>query len=57
MDDRREGESERIELSNFGIMQNRKTGHLEILMKKRAQFADEPLFKGEVWHYDITLPE
>ncbi len=57
IDDRREGESERIELSNFCLYQNRETGHFEILMTKRGQFADEPLFKGEVWHYEISVTE
>ena len=57
IDDRREGESERIELSNFCLFQNRETGYFEIYMTKRGQFADEPLFKGEVWHYEITVSD
>ena len=57
IDDRREGESERIELSNFNLFQNRENGNFEIFMTKRGQFADEPLFKGEVWHYEISVTE
>jgi len=57
IDTRREGEGERMELSNFSMMQNRVTGNLEIFLTKRNQFPGGGLHKAEPWHYEIVLPE
>ncbi len=57
IDTRREGESDRVQLSNFYYFQNRENGHLEMFLTKFSQFPGEPWQRGEVWHYDITLPE
>ncbi len=54
IDDRREGEGEKVQLSNFDLMQNRETGHLEVFLTKSGQFPGKP-WKAEAWHYEITL--
>ena len=58
IDDRREGESKWIQLSNFDIIQNRETGNFEITLSKCGQFSPTPVenpFEAEVWRYIIEL--
>ncbi len=57
IDTRREGESEKLHLSNFTMMQDRETGHLHVRLTKLNQFDDRSAFEAEPWLYDITLPE
>ncbi len=53
----REGESERVQLSNFGTMQNRETGRLEVYLSKIGQFDGQSHWNAEPWRYQIILPE
>ena len=57
IDTRREGESDKVQLSNFGILQDRETGVLEIRLTKFGQKEGEPQYNAESWVYKITLPE
>ncbi len=57
IDTRREGETDKVQLSNFNILQDRETGHLEIRLSKIGQFPGPLKFKSESWHYEITLPD
>ncbi len=54
IDTRREGEGEKVQLSNFDMFQNRETGHLELFLTKSDQFPGER-WKAEPWHYEIIL--
>jgi len=57
IDTKRDGESDRVQLSNFGLLQDRETGKLEIRLAKLCQFNGQPGFKSESWLYKITLPD
>jgi len=57
IDTKREGESDRVQLSNFGLLQDRETGKLELRLTKYGQFDGQPTFQSESWMYEITLPE
>ncbi len=57
IDTRREGEGEKVQLSNFGILQDRETGRLEIRLTKYGQYPDRSGRECEPWVYYITLPE
>jgi len=50
----REGDSPKVQLSNFNFLQNRETGHIELYLSKYDQF-EGTSYKGEAWHYDIAL--
>lgn len=52
---RREGESEGVQLSNFGIIQNRETGDIEIYLTKYDQFPNRHTRDCEVWKYTISV--
>ncbi|MEA4824211.1 MAG: sialidase family protein [Clostridiaceae bacterium] len=59
IDTRREGESDRVQLSNFSFLEDRETGAFEVMLAKYDQFSESrgnPYF-GETWHYTITLDE
>ena len=55
IDTRREGETERIQLSNFEILEDRETGILEVTLCKLGQFDERSPFFGESWQYDIEV--
>ncbi len=57
IDTKREGESNKVQLTNFYFLQDRETGHLEVYLTKLSQYDNQPAFKGEPWVYDIILPE
>lgn len=63
IDDRAEGETEEMQLSNFCILQNRENGEVEIQMTKLGQFArlEEPseysVFDGDVLQYTLILDD
>lgn len=57
IDDRREGEAEQVQLSNFAVLQDRETGHLEVYLAKLGQYDDRNVYDCESWKYVITLPE
>lgn len=54
IDTKREGEPERIQLSNFNLLQNRETGELEVMLSKIGQYP-ENVFKADVWRYRIAF--
>lgn len=57
VDTRRDGESEAVQLSNFNILQDRETGHIELLLSKFGQLGDnEPeTYHSETWKYIIDV--
>ena len=55
IDTRREGESEKIQLSNFTLFEDRETGDIEVGLIKIAQFDGEPAYLAETWKYIITV--
>ncbi len=57
IDTRREGETDKVQLTNFHYVQDRVSGRLEIYLTKCGQHAGEPAFSGEPWVYYVTLPE
>ncbi len=57
IDTQREGEPNTVQLSNFNVLQDRETGHLEIRLNKIGQFPGPLKFKSESWHYEIILPD
>ncbi|MBR5552939.1 MAG: hypothetical protein IKV98_03720 [Clostridia bacterium] len=54
IDTRAEGESDRVQLSNFGIIQDRETGNFELYLTKYGQFPEKHIRDCEVWKYTIT---
>jgi len=57
IDTKREGESDKIQLSNFNFLQDRETGILELRLTKESQFEGRDSRECEPWVYYITLPE
>jgi len=57
IDTRREGESEKVQLSNFSMLQNRETGNIELYLTKLGMTEGVNVHKSEVWRYEIILPE
>ncbi len=57
IDTRREGETESLQLSNFHVLQDRETGHIEVALFKNNQYDAKRPFYGEGWVYDIDLGE
>ena len=55
IDTRREGESERVQLSNFTLIEDRETGDLEVSLAKIGQFDGTSVFCAETWRYIITV--
>ena len=55
IDTRREGEPERVQLSNFSILEDRETGRIELSLIKYGQFNYYKAFKGETWRYEIEV--
>lgn len=56
IDDKADGESEKMQLSNFCILQNRETGNVEICMTKLGQYDDRSTYNGDVLKYIIEIP-
>jgi len=60
IDTMREGESDKVQLSNFGILQDRETGNIEIHLTKIGQFWPhrcDSVWKSEPWKYVIELDD
>lgn len=55
IDTRREGETEKIQLSNFSVLEDRETGCIEVSLAKLGQFDVKRPFFGESWQYEITV--
>ena len=57
IDTKREGESEKLQLSNFSILEDRETGNLEIQLAKPGQydFDGKSTYHCESWKYIIEL--
>ena len=56
IDTRRSGESEKVQLSNFCILENRENGTLEIYLSKLDQFSAKHKYDCETWKYTLYLP-
>ncbi len=55
IDTRRTGESEKVQLSNFCILEDREAGTLEIYLSKLGQFSGKPTYECETWKYTVYL--
>ncbi|MBE6645482.1 MAG: exo-alpha-sialidase [Ruminococcaceae bacterium] len=55
IDTRREGESEKLQLSNFSLIEDRESGNFEITLAKNGQFDPNRSFFGESWKYTVVL--
>ena len=55
IDTRREREPDKVQLSNFGLIENRETLNFEVYLSKLAQFDGDRPFFGESWRYVITV--
>ena len=56
IDTRRAGESEKVQLSNFCILEDCEAGTLEIYLSKLGQFSGKPTYECETWTYTLYLP-
>ena len=56
IDTRRAGESDKVQLSNFCILENKEIGALEIYLSKLGQFPSKPTYACETWKYTLYLP-
>lgn len=57
IDTRRSGESDKVQLSNFCILEDREAGTLEIYLSKLGQFTGKPTYECETWKYTLYLPK
>ena len=55
IDTRREGETSKLQLSNFAVVEDRETGNFELYLAKLGQFDEARPFYGESWKYTIEL--
>jgi len=55
IDTRREGDAESVQLSNFFLLEDRETGHLELSLPKIGQLGTSHYFRCDTWLYDIDL--
>ena len=55
IDTKREGETNKVQLSNFSVFEDRETGNLEITLSKTHQFDEKIPFFGETWRYTIDF--
>ncbi|MBR5120702.1 MAG: exo-alpha-sialidase [Clostridia bacterium] len=56
IDTRRTGESDKVQLSNFCILENCEAGTLEIYLSKLDQFSGKHKYDCETWKYTVYLP-
>lgn len=56
IDTRRADESEKVQLSNFCILEDCEAGTLEIYLSKLGQFSGKPTYECETWKYTLYLP-
>ncbi|MBE6698620.1 MAG: exo-alpha-sialidase [Ruminococcaceae bacterium] len=57
IDTHRTGESDKVQLSNFCILENKENGTLEIYLSKLGQFVGKPTYECETWKYTVYLPK
>ena len=55
IDDRRDGECEMMQLSNFSLLEDRVTKNLHLFLGKIWQYDLSDPFYGETWKYEIEL--
>ena len=55
IDTRREGESEQLQLSNFGIIEDRETLNFELTLCKLGQYDPKKPYFCEGWKYEIDV--
>ncbi len=55
IDTRREGETDKVQLSNFCILEDCEAGTLEIYLSKLGQFPGKPTYECETWKYTVYL--
>ncbi len=55
IDNRRDGESEQLQLSNFSVFEDRESGNFEISLAKVGQFDENRRFFCESWKYTVVL--
>lgn len=55
IDTRRAGESDKVQLSNFCILEDCEAGTLEIYLSKLGQFPDKHKYDCETWKYTVHL--
>ncbi len=55
IDTRKTGESEKVQLSNFCILEDCEAGTLEIYLSKLGQFSGKPTYECETWKYTLYL--
>jgi hypothetical protein len=55
IDNRRDGESEQLQLSNFSVFEDRESGNFEISLAKVGQFDETSRFFCESWKYTVIL--
>jgi len=56
IDTKREWESDKVQLSNFNILQDRETGNIELLLAKYGQIGHDPeTYHCETWKYTIDV--
>ena len=53
IDTKREGETDKVQLSNFSLLEDRETGNLELLLTKFGQHSDT--YRAETWKYTIEV--
>ena len=56
IDTRRTGESDKVQLSNFCILEDCEAGTLEIYLSKLDQFSGKHKYDCETWKYTVYLP-
>ena len=55
IDTRHTGETEKVQLSNFCILEDCEAGTLEIYLSKLGQFPGKPTYECETWKYTVYL--
>jgi len=55
IDTRREGETEKVQLSNFALHEDRENLDFVICLEKLGQFNESLPFFGETWKYTVTV--
>jgi len=55
IDDKREGDDDLLQLSNFDLLEDRETKNIEVLITKIGQVPNHP-YQGAVYKYTIEIP-
>ena len=57
IDTRQPDETEKVQLSNFCILEDREAGTFEIYLSKLGQFPGKPTYECETWKYTVYLTD